>query len=59
MHSLLHVPNSDNPTTPGMSPHATLLLHISTSLAIGTLDDDGRPWTTLFGGEPGFARSLG
>ena len=59
VHNLLHIPDRDNPTTPGMSPHATRLLHISSLLAIGTIDDDGMPWTTLLGGEPGFARSLG
>ena len=59
MRSLLHVPAGDNPTSPGLSPHARRLLHISSLLAIGTLDTEGRPWTTLLGGEPGFARSLG
>lgn len=59
MRSLLHVPEGDNPTSPGLSPHATRLLHISSLLAIGTLDSEGRPWTTLLGGEPGFTRSLG
>ena len=56
---LLHVPNGDNPTSPGLSPHATRLLQLSSLIAIGTLDNEGRPWTTLLGGEPGFARSLG
>ena len=59
MRSLLHVPHGDNPTSPGLSPYAEALLHISPLLALGTLDADGRPWTTLLGGEPGFARSLG
>ena len=59
MRLLLHVPFGENPTSPGLSPHAKRLLHISSLLAIGTLDDQGRPWTTLLGGEPGFARSLG
>ena len=59
MRSLLHVPDGDNPTSPGLSPYARRLLHISSLIAIGTLDTDGRPWTTLLGGEPGFARSLG
>ncbi|KAL2044923.1 hypothetical protein N7G274_002698 [Stereocaulon virgatum] len=56
---LLHVPSQDNPTSPGLSPHATRLLHLSSLIAIGTTDNEGRPWTTLLGGEPGFARSLG
>lgn len=59
MHSLLHVPHRDNPTSPGLTPYAEGLLRISSLLALGTLDADGRPWTTLLGGEPGFARSLG
>ncbi len=59
LHSLLHVPPQYNPTSPGLSPHATRLLHMSSLLALGTLDDEGRPWTTLLGGQPGFARSLG
>lgn len=59
MRSLLHVPDGDNPTSPGLSPYARRLLHISSLLAIGTLDAEGRPWTTLLGGEPGFVRSLG
>ena len=59
MHSLLHVPDMDNPTSPGLAPYAKRLLHVSSLLAIGTLDAEGRPWTTLLGGEPGFVRSLG
>lgn len=59
MRSLLRVPDGDNPTSPGLSPYARRVLHISSLLAIGTLDAEGRPWTTLLGGEPGFARSLG
>lgn len=57
--SLLHAPDQDNPTSIGLSPHATRLLHVSSLLAVGTLDKEGQPWTTLLGGEPGFARSLG
>ena len=56
---LLHVPSQDNPTSPGLSPHATRLLHLSSLIAIGTADNEGRPWTTILGGEPGFTRSLG
>ena len=59
MRSLLHVPDGDNPTSPGLSLYAKRLLHISSLLAVGTLDAEERPWTTLLGGEPGFARSLG
>ncbi|KAL6714480.1 hypothetical protein ACLMJK_007904 [Lecanora helva] len=57
--SLLHVPPVYNPTQPGLSQHAARLLNLSSMLALGTLDDDGWPWTTLLGGEPGFVRSMG
>ena len=35
------------------------MLQVSPLLAIGTLDSSHRPWTTIWGGESGFARSLG
>lgn len=59
MHSLLHLPDQENPTSYGLTPYGVRILQRSPLLAIGTLDDDGRPWTTLLGGEPGFARYLG
>lgn len=59
MQSLLHVPEQENPTSCGLAPYAIRILHRSHLLAIGILDDDGRPWTTLLGGQPGFARYLG
>ncbi|MDI1489697.1 MAG: hypothetical protein OHK93_000895 [Ramalina farinacea] len=59
MHKLMNVPDRGDPTKPGLSAHAQRLLHMSSLLAIGTTDDEGRPWTTLLGGEQGFARSLG
>lgn len=58
MHSLLRVPNQDNPTSPFMTPFASHLLMRSPLLAIGTLDEEDRPWTTILGGEPGFSRSI-
>lgn len=59
MQNLLHVPPRENPTSQGLAAYCLRMLHISPLLALGTLDEDGRPWTTLLGGEPGFARSLG
>ncbi|KAL8875882.1 MAG: hypothetical protein Q9198_005822 [Flavoplaca austrocitrina] len=56
---MLHVPYQDNPTSPFLSPHAALLLPHVSLLALGTLDDAGRPWTTLLGGAPGFITSVG
>ena len=59
MHQVMHVPEQGYPTRPGLSFHAQRLLHMSSLLALGVVDEQGRPWTTLIGGEAGFARSLG
>lgn len=60
MHSLMQVDMSyDNPTSRFLLPGAALLLRTAPLLALGTLDQEGRPWTTVWGGEPGFSRSLG
>src|SRR6266536_810629 len=58
MHKLLQVPNYDNPTSPFLSPHASNVLSRSPLIALGTLDSEGRPWTTLWGGEEGFSRAI-
>lgn len=55
MHSLMRVPRDDNPVAPSLTPGAAYLLHHSPLLALGTLDSQGRPWTTVWGGQPGFA----
>ncbi|KAM3074345.1 hypothetical protein ACMFMG_002844 [Clarireedia jacksonii] len=55
MHARLRVPHHDNPTSPFLAPYAANLLVRSPLLALGTLDASGRPWTTLWGGEPGFS----
>ncbi|KAK3094295.1 hypothetical protein LTR53_019445, partial [Teratosphaeriaceae sp. CCFEE 6253] len=55
----MHVPDMDNPTFPALSPQLANHLQIAPLIAIGTLDKENRPWTTLWGGEKGFARSLG
>jgi hypothetical protein len=58
MHKLLRVPPTDNPTQPFLTPFAQNLLMQSPLIALGTLDAEGRPWTTLWGGEPGFSRAI-
>lgn len=58
MHRMLRVPQSDNPTEPYLAPYANNLLIRSPLIALGTLDLQGRPWTTLWGGEPGFSRAI-
>ncbi|KAL8812236.1 MAG: hypothetical protein Q9200_001177 [Gallowayella weberi] len=59
MQQKLHVPYQENPTSPFLTPYAARLLPGAPLLALGTLDSTGRPWTTIFGGEPGFVRPLG
>ena len=56
---LMKVPHMDNPTVPMLSGGAATLLSRSPLLAVGTVDPkDGKVWTTLWGGNPGFARSI-
>lgn len=59
MHQLLHVPEYDNPTSTMLTPQASFMLQRGSLLALGTLDSDARPWTTLWGGSPGFSEPLG
>ncbi|RAK73314.1 putative oxidoreductase, FAD-binding [Aspergillus fijiensis CBS 313.89] len=56
MHNLLHVPPRDNPTVPSLTYNAGYLLPRTPLLAIGTIDSEGRLWTSIWGGEKGFAR---
>ncbi|KAL4886996.1 hypothetical protein BJY04DRAFT_44919 [Aspergillus karnatakaensis] len=55
MHKLLRVPYQDNPTVPFLSPAAGMLMKRCPLLAIGVLDQEARPWCSLWGGEEGFA----
>jgi hypothetical protein len=58
MHKLLRVPHQDNPTSPFLSPFGATVLRQSPLLALGALDSEGKPWTTLWGGETGFSRPI-
>lgn len=59
MHRLLKVPNHGNPTSTMLTPQAAFRLQQAPLLAIGTLDSQDRPWTTLWGGNQGFSEMLG
>ncbi|KAG9380043.1 Pyridox-oxidase domain containing protein [Pyrenophora tritici-repentis] len=59
MHRLLRVPPQDNPTSTMLTPQASNMFQRAPLLAFGTLDAQDRPWTTLWGGEPGFLEPLG
>ncbi|RJE23397.1 Oxidoreductase [Aspergillus sclerotialis] len=53
--NLMRVPLDDNPTVPYLSPGAAFLVQRAPLFALGTLDEYGRPWSTVWGGESGFA----
>ncbi|SDZ32449.1 pyridoxamine 5'-phosphate oxidase family protein [Herbiconiux ginsengi] len=53
MHRLLHVPPSGNPTIRGLPDAYAHWMAQTPLLALGTVDDRGRVWTTLLGGQPG------
>ena len=57
---VMHAPNMGNPTVPALSPQLANHMQIAPLIAIGTLDKERRPWTTLWGnGDNGFARPVG
>lgn len=58
MHNLLHVPPTLNPTSPGFPARYHNRLLYSPLLAVGTVDNQGQPWTTLWGGHRGSARAV-
>jgi hypothetical protein len=58
MHNLLCVPETENPSVPYLSPGAGYLVTKAPLLALGTIDQDGRPWSSIWGGEEGFARPI-
>jgi hypothetical protein len=58
VHRLMAVPDRENPTVPYLSPGAGMLMMTSRTLALGTVDQQGRIWTTIWGGEEGFARPI-
>ena len=58
MHRLLKVPEDQNPKTPFLTPAGAYMLQHTPLLALATLDSDGRPWATIWGGETGFVRQI-
>ncbi|KAJ5136587.1 Riboflavin synthase-like beta-barrel [Penicillium atrosanguineum] len=55
MHRLMRVPSMDNPAVPFLSANGGYFLTKAPLLAVGTVDSQGRPWTSLWGGKAGFA----
>jgi ferredoxin-NADP reductase len=58
MHAM-GAPVRENPSSPGITPQLAFHLANAPLMAIGTVDEQGAPWTTLWGGEQGMARALG
>lgn len=58
MQRLLHVPPMNNPNAAGLGARYIPRVIASPLVAVGVLDPDGRPWTTILGGEAGFAQPL-
>jgi NAD(P)H-flavin reductase len=58
MAKAMRVPDMDNPTFPTLSPQLANHARIAPLIAIGTLDKQGRPWTTLWGGERGISQPI-
>jgi hypothetical protein len=59
MHSLMATPRDQgNPTSPFLTPGAAAAVGQFPLLAVGVQDNEGRPWTTIWGGDPGFARPV-
>ena len=58
MAKAMRVPDMDNPTVPTLSPQLANHARTAPLIAIGTLDKQGRPWTTLWGGEKGISQPI-
>ncbi|QSS66426.1 oxidoreductase [Histoplasma capsulatum] len=55
MHELMQSPEELNPSAPYLSPGAAHLVQRAPLIALGTIDSQGRPWATVWGGEAGLA----
>ncbi|KAJ5959491.1 Riboflavin synthase-like beta-barrel [Penicillium vulpinum] len=58
LHHWLRVPHGDNPGVPYLSTRAAFLVQQCPLVALGTLDSQGRPWSTIWGGKVGFAKPV-
>lgn len=59
MQKMLQTPRCENPTAALMTTQAALMLQRAPLLGLAALDAQGRPWATVWGGEPGFCQPLG
>lgn len=59
MHNLMSLPPQDNPTQPLLTSGAANRFAASPLIVFGAQDSQERPWTTIWGGTPGSAQSMG
>ncbi|TRX94356.1 hypothetical protein FHL15_004823 [Xylaria flabelliformis] len=55
---MLGVAGRDNPTVHGLKQAHGYRVMVSPLVAFGALDERGRPWATVWGGEAGFCRPI-
>ncbi|ERF77029.1 hypothetical protein EPUS_07935 [Endocarpon pusillum Z07020] len=58
MHQLTRTENQENPSSPYLVPGAAQMLQRAPLLALGTIDETGRPWATVWGGETPLAQPV-
>lgn len=58
MYKTLKLPISGDPTSSGLPMNHAVRAMQSPLVAVGTLDNKGRPWTTVWGGDIGCARPV-
>jgi hypothetical protein len=59
MHKIFGVPRMHNPTSQALTYSSAYRVQQCPLLAIGTLDKENRPWSSLWGGEEAMARAIG
>ncbi|KAK5096092.1 hypothetical protein LTR70_001502 [Exophiala xenobiotica] len=58
IHKLTRVPPADNPTHPMLSSFLAKRVSTSPTIALGTIDDQGRVWCTVWGGDVPIAQQV-
>jgi Pyridoxamine 5'-phosphate oxidase len=58
MHKLTRTENQENPGSPHLIPGAAQMLQRAPVLAHGTIDEIGRPWATIWGGDTPLAQPV-
>jgi hypothetical protein len=58
MHKLTRMENQENPSSSRLVPRAAQILRRAPSLALGTIDETGKPWATICGGDTPLAQPV-